>query len=159
MIGIESGGGVGEEVEDVAGLLAAGFEDGQQGFEEAAAFRALGAEAEFAGDHGGTQGSFAGVVGRFDAVVIEERPQPAAMLEEFLAGACGLRVTTAQTTPQQSFDLGAHRGQRAFQAGPFPIGARELFLAEAVPVLEQQLGLLQQVSPELLCGGRAGVDQ
>ena len=48
-------GGVGDEFEDVAVLLSAGFEDAEQGLDEAAARGALGAEAELAPDDGMAQ--------------------------------------------------------------------------------------------------------
>ena len=46
---VESGGG-GHELKDAAGLLAAGFDGGQQHLGEATDLRALSAEAEFAPD-------------------------------------------------------------------------------------------------------------
>ena len=99
---MESGGGGGHELKDVARLLTAGFDDGQERFDEATALRALGVEAEFTRDDRRTKCSLAGVVWGLDASVVEERPQPAAVLQQSLAGARGLRVTTAQQ--QQSFD-------------------------------------------------------
>ena len=112
-MGEELSGGFGDKLEDVAGLLAAGFDDGEQCLDEAAAFRTLGAEAEFAPDDRRTERAFAGVVRGFDPFVVEERPQPVAVLQQFLAGAGGLGVTSAQSSSQQSFDLGAHGGQHA----------------------------------------------
>ena len=131
-------GGVGDEFKDVAGLLSAGFDDGQQRLDEAAALRTLGAEAELAPDHGRAESAFAGVVRGFDAFVVEERLEPMAVLQQFLAGARGLGVTTAQAAEQQPFDLGAHGGQHSFQTG-----AGEELIAMAMPLLEQQLRLLQ----------------
>lgn len=84
---MESCCGGGHELEDVAGLLAAGFDDAQQCLDEAAALRTLGAEAEFSPDDGRAKCSFPGVVCGFDAFVVEERPQPVAVLQPFLAGA------------------------------------------------------------------------
>ena len=76
-------------------MLLAGFDYGQQGLDEAAALRTLGAEAEFAPDYRRAKSAFAGVVPGFDAFVVEERPEPLAVLQLFLAGARGLGVTTA----------------------------------------------------------------
>ena len=73
-----------DEGEDVLGLLAAGFHDGQQGFHEAAARGALGAEREFSPDHRMPQGALASVVGGLDAFYVHEGPQPLAMIREFL---------------------------------------------------------------------------
>ena len=66
---------MGDEGEDVALLLPAGFDHAQQGLHEAAARSTLGAEGQLSPDHRVTQGPLAGVVGWFDACVIEERPQ------------------------------------------------------------------------------------
>ena len=98
------GGGGGHELKDVAGLLTAGFDDGQERFDEATALSVLGAEAEFTPDDRRTKCSLADVVGGLDAFVVEERPQSAAVLQQSLAGARGLRVTTAQPAKQRSFD-------------------------------------------------------
>ena len=134
-----------------ARLLATGFDDVEQCLDEAAALRALGTEAEFAPDDCEAKCAFAGVVGRFDVYAAEERPQPLAVLQQFLAGARGLRVTTAES---RSFDFGAHGGQH-----PFQIGVGQALIAVAMPMPEQPVGLLQQVAPQLFRGGRSGVDQ
>lgn len=98
-MGVEFCDGGGDEREDVAGLLSAGFDDGEQGFCEPASFDALGVEAEFAPDDCGSQESFADVVGRFGSLVVEERPQSFAVLQQFLAGS------------------GAHGGPTRFRPG------------------------------------------
>ena len=74
-----------------------------------------------------------------------------AVLQQFLAGSRGLRVTSAR---QQSFDLGAHGGRHLFQTS-----AGEALIAKPMPLLEQPLRLFQQVSSPLLRGGRSRVDQ
>ena len=51
---------------------------------------------ELAPDDGGMPGAFAGMIGGFDALVVEDHPQPVAVWQEFPTGARGLRVTTAQ---------------------------------------------------------------
>jgi hypothetical protein len=55
--------GFGEEVEHVSGLLPAGLDHGENGFDEAASIDALRAEGEFPPDDGVPQGALAGVVG------------------------------------------------------------------------------------------------
>ena len=72
--------GFGDEVEGAAFLLAAGFDDGEHRFDEAAAVGALRAERELSPDHGVTQGPLAGVVGRLDPLDANERPQPIAVI-------------------------------------------------------------------------------
>ncbi len=69
VLGFEGGR---EEVEDIAFLLAAGFDDGQQGFDEAAASGGLGAEGEFAPDHGVAQDLFGAIIRGLDSGVSEE---------------------------------------------------------------------------------------
>lgn len=154
MLGVVSRGGVGDEFEDVVGLLTAGFDDGQQCLEEATALCTLGAEVELAPDHRRAESAFAGIVRRFDSFVVKERPEPLAVLQQFLAGARRLRVTTAQSASQQSLDLGADGGQHSSQTG-----AGEELIAMAMPPLEQPLRLFQQVFPQLFRGGRAGIDE
>lgn len=53
-VGVDGGG---DEGEDIDGSLAAGFDDGQHGFHEAAAGFALSAERQFPPDHGVPQGA------------------------------------------------------------------------------------------------------
>jgi len=62
---MEAGGdGLGDELLDAAGLLAAGFDDSQQHFHEPAPCGALSAEGKFPPVHRVTQGAFGRVVGR-----------------------------------------------------------------------------------------------
>ena len=72
VLGFEGGR---EEVEDIAILLAAGFDDGQQGLDEAAARGALSAEGEFAPDHGVAQDLFGAIICGLDPGVSEEHPE------------------------------------------------------------------------------------
>ncbi len=72
VLGFEGGG---QDIKDIAFLLAAGFDDGQQGFDEAAAGGALGAEGQFAPDHGVTQHLFGAIIGRLNTGVAEEHPE------------------------------------------------------------------------------------
>ena len=122
--------------------MSAGFDNGQRGLGEAAALSTLGAKTEFAPEFRRAKSAFGGVVRGFDAFVVEERLEPLAVLQQFLSGARGLGVTTAQAAEQQPFDLGAHGGQHSFQTG---VGQR--VIAMGMPLLEQPLRLLQQVFP------------
>ena len=72
VLGFEGGG---QEVEDFAFLLAAGLDDRQQGFDEAAASGALGAEGEFAPDDGVAQHLFRAIIRRLNTGVGEEHPE------------------------------------------------------------------------------------
>lgn len=92
-VGVDGGG---DEGEDIDGSLAAGFDDGQHGFHEAAAGFALSAERQFPPDHGVPQGALAGVVRRFDALHVDEGPQPLAMPPEFVGHADAGELTAQQ---------------------------------------------------------------
>ena len=72
VLGFEGGG---QDIEDIAFLLAAGFDDGQQGFDEAAASGALGAEGEFAPDDGVAQHLLRAIIRRLNTGVIKEHPE------------------------------------------------------------------------------------
>ena len=91
-VGLDSLGGRGQHV---LVLLAAGFDRAQQRFHEAAVVFALRAEAQLTPDHGMSQTSLSGVVGRFDAVGLQERPQPVAMTRQLPAHAIRLRSVAA----------------------------------------------------------------
>ncbi len=67
---------IGQEGKDVAALLAAGFNHRQHGLDEPAAGAALRAERQLSPNHGMTQRTLARVVGRFDPLAPQERPQP-----------------------------------------------------------------------------------
>ena len=98
-------------------LLAAGFDDGQQGFDKAAAGCALGAEREFAPDDCVTQRAFAAVVRRFQARDFPEQPQLVETVEQFIAQGNGRGVSTPlpvfqgviDLRPTGGFDLLPHR--------------------------------------------------
>ena len=76
--------GVGEELASRSTLLAAGFDHREHGLNESASRGALRAEGQLAPNDGVTQGPFAGVVRRFDSLVLEKHPQPVAMGMQFL---------------------------------------------------------------------------
>ena len=67
--------GGGQDIQDIAVLLAAGLDDGQQGFDEAAAGGALGAEGQFAPDHGVAEDLFGSIISRLHTGVGEEHPE------------------------------------------------------------------------------------
>ena len=66
-------------------LLAAGFEDGQQGFDEAATGFTLGAEREFAPEDCVAQRAFATVVRWFQARDFQKQPELIEACEQFIA--------------------------------------------------------------------------
>ena len=73
----------GQIVEGTAILLAAGFDDREHGLNEATATGALCAERKLAPDHRVSQRALAGVLGRLDLFVTDQRPQPVAMRVDF----------------------------------------------------------------------------
>ena len=84
--------GGGEEVDDMAVSLAAGFDDGQQGLDEAAAGVAVGAEGEFAPDDGATQDLFGAIISGWDSGVIGEGPELVPAIKQIAAQSLGPRV-------------------------------------------------------------------
>ena len=88
--------GLGDRGQHVFVLLAAGFDHAQQRFHEAAAVFALRAEAQLSPNHGMTQAAFRRIVGWFDAVGLQERPQPVAMTRQLTAHPIHLRSVAAQ---------------------------------------------------------------
>ena len=77
--------GSGDEGQDVAALLATGFDHREHRLYKAAAAGALGAEGEFPPDHRMTQCLFARVVGRLNPFLSQKGPQPVAMAVQLLA--------------------------------------------------------------------------
>lgn len=96
-------------------LLAAGFEDGQQGFDEAAAGLTLGAERKLAPDDGVTQRAFAAVVGRFQAGDFQEQPQLVEAGEQVIAQGNGRGVPAPLPLFQGLIDLRPTGGFDFFQ--------------------------------------------
>ena len=123
----------------------AGLHDGQNGFHEATAWRAPGAEREFPPDHGRAQGALADVVGEFDALYLQERPQPVAMIVQRRAHPGQFGVAAEDAAQQQAVDLLADRLQQtlASSAGDGPITTTR-------PVVKEFLGGTHQVVPQAL---------
>ncbi len=86
--------GCGEEVEGVSSLLAAGFDDGEERFDEAAAAFALGAERQCPPDDRVTQRLLRAVVGRFDTGDVGEGPELVEAVEQTVAQRDRRRVGT-----------------------------------------------------------------
>ena len=129
--------GLGDELEHIPLLLAAGFDGGQQGLDEAAAGGALGAEREFPPDHGVTQRPLRRIVRRLDIVNFQKRPQPVAMVTQFPAHAVRGGAEAAQ---QQAVDLVADWFHQVLEAA-----AGEGPVATARPVAEEGFGGPHQV--------------
>ena len=72
VLGFEGGG---QDIKDVAVLWAAGLDDGQHRFDEAAAVGVLCAEGEFAPDHGVADDLFGAIIGRLNTGVGQEHPE------------------------------------------------------------------------------------
>ena len=94
-------------VEHAACLKTAGLNDGQHAFDEEAALHALSAERRLPPDHCMTKRSFGSVVGRLDAFVVNERPEPLSVRVELVAHACEPLVARTGATQQERIDLGA----------------------------------------------------
>ena len=138
------GDGLGEEVEGVLVALAAGFQDSQQGLDEAAAVIALGAEAELfpvrynasLRDHGMTQRAFGGVVGRVEAGGgFREAPEVVIAFEQARAGGCSGVVGAAGSVLQGQVNL-AIESIAMFNKCLPSHGA----VANAVPVIKHVMG-------------------
>ena len=150
-VGLDGGGQVGP---GIALLLVAGDDHAEQGFHEAAAVLALRAEREFAPDHGVTQTSLGGVVGGFDAVDIEEGPQPFAMVVQLLAHADQSWVAAEDSAQQERVHLIANWCEQLLQ-----FAKRDRSIATARPVTEQDLRLSQQVASQALHLGIRMIDE
>ena len=101
-----------------------------------------------------TKRSFGSVVGRLDAFVVNERPEPLSVRVELVAHACEPLVARTGATQQERIDLGAHRchsapecpaGDSAFVIGP--------------PVFEKSRHMPHEVMAEPLGLGVRAVDQ
>ena len=135
-------------------MLAAGFDSGEHRFDEAAARGALRAEGELAPDDGVPQRAFAGVVRRFDAVVLEKGPKPVAMRVQFAAHA-GEQLVPARRAPfEQRFDPSPDRAHATNQRA-----SRDRAVAKVGPVLEQAFRRRSQSAAEPRRPAVAAVDQ
>ena len=85
-----------DEGEDVATLLAAGFDHRQHRLDETAAAGALRPKRQLPPDHRMTQRPLARIVRRFDPFMAQERPQPLAMFVQFPARAAHVGVAALQ---------------------------------------------------------------
>ena len=128
MVGEVGGDGLGEEVEGVLFALAAGFQDGQQGLDEAAAGGAWGAEAELfpaileasLRDDRMTQREFGGVVGRVESgLSFGEAPEVVVALEQARAGGCGGVVGAAGSVFQGQVNLAIESVAMFYKCLPF----------------------------------------
>ena len=93
-----------DEVEHVALLLTEGRVDGQNAFDEATALLGMSAIAGFTAEHAVANGAFGDVVGRLDAVDIEEGPERVGALEQLRAGPGNLEMGHGGALGQQRLD-------------------------------------------------------
>ena len=98
-----------DEGQDVAALLATGFDHREHRLYKAAAAGALGAEGEFPPDHRMTQCLFARIVGRLDVVLVQKSPQPVAMADKFPTHSLKPAVAALRSAQQQAFHAAADR--------------------------------------------------
>ena len=150
-LGFEGGG---QDIEDIAVLLAAGFDDGEQGLDEAAAGVALGAEREFAPDHGVAQDLFGAVVGRLRTGVGEEHPELVPAIEEVRAECRVPRVRGPHPVFESLPQVVLHSEPNAIRHR----AARDCPTAIGVPVVEHRAQVCQQ-SLAYLFSVSAAIDQ
>ena len=79
--------GGGEVLKDVTILQATGFDGSEHPLHEATAAGALGSKGQLAPDDGMAKDTLSGVVGGFNVLLIDERPEPFAMVVKFIAHA------------------------------------------------------------------------
>src|SRR5664280_2711644 len=101
--------GVGHKGEDVATLLAAGFDHCQHRLDEAAVARTLRPKRQLSPNHRVTQRPLARIVRRLNPVVPQKRPQPVAMLIQLPAHPSHLSIAALSTAQQQTLHLTADR--------------------------------------------------
>ena len=135
-----------DEGEDGAVLLSAGFDHGEQCFDETASGGALGAEGKFPPDDGVAERTLGGVVGGVDMFVVDERPEVVEMVEQFRAGRPGGGVAAPLPFLQNHVELALQAVRVTLEpcAGQSPV-------TNTVPLMEQFLREFQQLSP--LFGG------
>ena len=145
VLGFEGGG---QEVEDFAFLWAAGLDDGQHRFDEAAAGGALGAEGEFAPDHGVAEDLFGAIIGRLNTGVGDEHPQLVPAVEEVGAERRTPRVRRPhrifECLPQVKMDAVANQGRHR-SACDCPASIRVPMVEHRAQVRQQSLADLRPV--------------
>ncbi len=145
---------LGDESECVAVLRSTGLDHRKHGLDEAAARSTLGAEGQLAPDHRVTQGAFTRIVRWFDAVVIQKRPHPFAVVQQFLAEARCLGVRAPQAAQQQAFDRATSLTQRRLQSS-----LRDGAVAAARPLTKHVLRVSQQLPTEVPGDAHAALGQ
>src|SRR3990172_1843925 len=144
---------IGQEGEDVAALLAAGFDHRQHRLDETAAAGALRPERKLSPNHCMTKRPLARIVRRFDSFVAQERPQPLPVSVQLPARAAHVWIAAFGAAQQQALHLatdGSHPTHKR--------RARNLAGAIVGPVLEQLAGQTPQPETQPLALDRAAVD-
>ena len=120
-VGFDGGG---DERKCVATLLTAGFNHRQHRLDEATAGSTLRPERQFPPDHRMTQRTLASVICRFHPFVIQEHPQPLAMLVQFPTRSTHVAVVALHSAQQQTLHFAANRTHSTHQCGTRnPVGA------------------------------------
>src|SRR5271169_649428 len=120
------------EGKGVAALLTAGFDYRQHRLDKATAGDALRSKRQLPPNHRVTQRTLTRVVRRFDPFIMQERPQPAAMLVQLPARALHVSIAALKSAQQQTLQLPADRTHATNQCG-----ARDRARAIVSPMLEQ----------------------
>src|SRR5437762_14217820 len=110
----------------------------EKSLDEAAAFRAVAAEAAFAHKHCESHGALGGVVRRFDAVDVDEGEEPGLELENLAAHPADLAAGQTRAFIEQRRDSASHG-----LTGQLEFGATHRAIADAVPQ-PKQLPLFRQ---------------
>ena len=146
-----AGNGCREIGQSVQSLKVAGFADGQQARRGQFALGAAVAEADLAPLHTGAQGALDAVVGRLDALVLQEDEEPVVMLEKSRGQIANLAVRALQVLLRQRVNPFSN-GDRSLQQ----LAAIDLATAEFVPQSEESGVLGQGIAAESLHRARLG---
>src|SRR5215831_7075568 len=140
-----TGNGCREIGQNVQSLKVAGFADGQQARRGQFALGAAVAEADLAPLHTGAQGALDAVVGRLDALVLQEDEEPVVMLEKSRGQIANLAVRALPVLLRQRVNPFSN-GDRSLQQ----LAAIDLATAEFVPQSEESGVLGQGIAAESL---------
>jgi hypothetical protein len=132
--------GGGEVLEDVAFLETTGFDGREHPLHESTAGGALRSERQLAPDHRMAKGTLRGVIGGFDTFMINEGPEPFAMVVQLFTHSDETVVIGEDTAQQQ----GVHRGANGGHPGLKNLSG-DLAGTMIAPMLEDQFDLPHQV--------------
>lgn len=136
-------GRIGEVGEDRTLLEATGFARSEHAFDETTAGFALRSEREFAIDHGWTKCALGRVVRGFDALDVDEGPQPITVIPELLTHPLNPWIAAVDTTQQERIEFLPDRGHVRLKYLPV-----DLAVLVTLPMCEHRLDLPHQIAPQ-----------